>query len=95
MSYQHGIILVSSLIFSAEVLNITLSLYIADRNQPLPQSDEVLMCTSNTTKDEVCDLALLNVIDRVIPFYRSVLKRKLSCRFSFIIVFVFKVFLLK
>ena len=24
-----------------------------DRDQPLPQSDEILMCTSNTTKDEV------------------------------------------
>ncbi|KAL4233165.1 hypothetical protein ACF0H5_007850 [Mactra antiquata] len=38
---------------SADVLMTTLSLYIYDQNQPLPQSDEVLMCTPNTTNDEV------------------------------------------
>lgn len=39
----------------AEVLNTTLSLYMNDKDQPLPQSDEVLVCTTNTTKDEVIE----------------------------------------
>lgn len=43
---------------SADVLFITLTVYL---NQPLPLADEVLMCTSNTTKDEVY-LLLLAVI---------------------------------
>ena len=36
-----------------DVLMTTVSVYMMDRDQPLPQSDEILMCTSNTTKDEV------------------------------------------
>jgi hypothetical protein len=31
----------------------TLSIYMMDRDQPLPMSDEILLCTPNTTKDEV------------------------------------------
>ncbi|XP_053388233.1 E3 ubiquitin-protein ligase rnf213-alpha-like, partial [Mercenaria mercenaria] len=38
---------------SADVIVTTLSIYMRDRNQPLPQADEILMCTAATTKDEV------------------------------------------
>ncbi|XP_053390338.1 E3 ubiquitin-protein ligase rnf213-alpha-like, partial [Mercenaria mercenaria] len=38
---------------SGDVLLTTLSVYMMDKDQPLPQSDEILMCTSQTTKDEV------------------------------------------
>ncbi|XP_060597648.1 E3 ubiquitin-protein ligase rnf213-alpha-like, partial [Ruditapes philippinarum] len=38
---------------SGDVLMTTLSIYMMDKDQPLPQSDEILMCTPNTTKDEV------------------------------------------
>lgn len=30
-----------------------LSVYMMDEDQPLPLSEEVLLCTPNTTKDEV------------------------------------------
>ncbi|KAH3728508.1 hypothetical protein DPMN_054465, partial [Dreissena polymorpha] len=36
-----------------EILKVTLSIYLHDKDQPLPMSDEVLVCSSNTTKDEV------------------------------------------
>ncbi|XP_052808702.1 E3 ubiquitin-protein ligase rnf213-alpha-like isoform X1 [Mya arenaria] len=39
---------------SDEVLSVALSIYMYDPDQPLPQSDEVLVCTSDTTADEVC-----------------------------------------
>ncbi|XP_060604557.1 E3 ubiquitin-protein ligase RNF213-like [Ruditapes philippinarum] len=38
---------------SADVIVTTLSMYMRDRHQPLPQSDEILLCTDKTTKDEV------------------------------------------
>ncbi|XP_052807608.1 E3 ubiquitin-protein ligase rnf213-alpha-like isoform X3 [Mya arenaria] len=38
---------------SDEVLRVALSIYMHDSEQPLPQSDEVLVCTSDTTADEV------------------------------------------
>ncbi|XP_052808680.1 E3 ubiquitin-protein ligase rnf213-alpha-like isoform X1 [Mya arenaria] len=38
---------------SDEVLSVALSIYMYDPDQPLPQSDEVLVCTSDTTADEV------------------------------------------
>ncbi|XP_060561077.1 E3 ubiquitin-protein ligase RNF213-like, partial [Ruditapes philippinarum] len=38
---------------SGDVLMTTLSIYMMDRDQPLPMSDEILLCTPNTTKDEV------------------------------------------
>ncbi|WAR11571.1 R213A-like protein [Mya arenaria] len=36
-----------------EILQTILSLYQYDAEQPLPQSDEVLLCRSNTSKDDV------------------------------------------
>ncbi|XP_052239407.1 E3 ubiquitin-protein ligase rnf213-alpha-like [Dreissena polymorpha] len=36
-----------------EVLNVTLSIYMYDKVQSLPSSDEVLLCDANTTSDEV------------------------------------------
>ena len=52
---MHFLILISYFLFccQGDVLMTTLSVYMMDRDQPLPQSDEILMCTSNTTKDEV------------------------------------------
>ncbi|XP_053396009.1 E3 ubiquitin-protein ligase rnf213-alpha-like [Mercenaria mercenaria] len=38
---------------SGDVLMTSLSVYMMDKDQPLPQSDEILICTANTTKDEV------------------------------------------
>ncbi|XP_053396356.1 E3 ubiquitin-protein ligase rnf213-alpha-like [Mercenaria mercenaria] len=38
---------------SADVIVTTLSVYMRDKEQPLPQSDEVLMCTDATKTDEV------------------------------------------
>ena len=38
---------------SDDILNVVLSIYKHDDDQPLPSSDEVLMCTSSTTIDEV------------------------------------------
>ncbi|XP_052808691.1 E3 ubiquitin-protein ligase rnf213-alpha-like isoform X2 [Mya arenaria] len=38
---------------SDEVLSVALSIYMYDPDQPLPQSDEVLVCTADTTADEV------------------------------------------
>ncbi|XP_053396012.1 E3 ubiquitin-protein ligase rnf213-alpha-like [Mercenaria mercenaria] len=38
---------------SDDVLPTTLSIYMTEKEQPLPQSDEILMCTPATTKDEV------------------------------------------
>ncbi|XP_052808603.1 E3 ubiquitin-protein ligase rnf213-alpha-like isoform X2 [Mya arenaria] len=38
---------------SDEVLRVALSIYMYDPDQPLPQSDEVLVCTSETSADEV------------------------------------------
>ncbi|XP_053396335.1 E3 ubiquitin-protein ligase rnf213-alpha-like isoform X2 [Mercenaria mercenaria] len=38
---------------SGDVLMTTLSVYKMDKDQPLPQSDEILVCTANTTRDEV------------------------------------------
>ncbi|KAL3881511.1 hypothetical protein ACJMK2_027943, partial [Sinanodonta woodiana] len=37
----------------ADVLSTVLSIYMMDANQPLPQADEVLMCTPQTTLDEL------------------------------------------
>nr|XP_022293483.1 E3 ubiquitin-protein ligase rnf213-alpha-like isoform X1 [Crassostrea virginica] len=36
-----------------EILNTVLTIYSHDPEQPLPQSDEILMCTPHTTLDEV------------------------------------------
>ncbi|XP_056014152.1 E3 ubiquitin-protein ligase rnf213-alpha-like isoform X2 [Ostrea edulis] len=36
-----------------EILNTVLTIYSHDPDQPLPQSDEILMCTPHTTLDEV------------------------------------------
>ncbi|XP_061169274.1 E3 ubiquitin-protein ligase rnf213-alpha-like [Saccostrea echinata] len=36
-----------------EILNTVLTIYSYDPDQPLPQSDEILMCTPHTTLDEV------------------------------------------
>ncbi|XP_053396010.1 E3 ubiquitin-protein ligase rnf213-alpha-like [Mercenaria mercenaria] len=38
---------------SGDVLMTSLSVFMMDKDQPLPQSDEILTCTANTTKDEV------------------------------------------
>ncbi|KAK3585584.1 hypothetical protein CHS0354_036771 [Potamilus streckersoni] len=37
----------------ADVLSTVLSVYMMDPNQPLPQADEVLVCTSQTTLDQL------------------------------------------
>ena len=39
--------------FADEILNTVLTIYSHDPEQPLPQSDEILMCTPHTTLDEV------------------------------------------
>lgn len=36
-----------------DVINTVLTIYMMAGNQPLPQSDEVLMCNTETTLDEV------------------------------------------
>ncbi|KAH3727158.1 hypothetical protein DPMN_053084, partial [Dreissena polymorpha] len=36
-----------------DIMKVTLSIYMYDKDQPLPMSDEVLVCTSNTSNDEV------------------------------------------
>ncbi|XP_052242497.1 E3 ubiquitin-protein ligase RNF213-like [Dreissena polymorpha] len=38
---------------AGEILKVTLSIYMHDRNQPLPLSDEVLVCHTDTTIDEI------------------------------------------
>ncbi|XP_053396339.1 E3 ubiquitin-protein ligase rnf213-alpha-like isoform X2 [Mercenaria mercenaria] len=38
---------------SGDVLMTTLSVYMMDKDQPLPKPDEILLCTNKTTKDEV------------------------------------------
>lgn len=40
-------------IYLGDVLMTTLSMYMMDKSQPLPQSDEILMCTAGTSIDEV------------------------------------------
>ncbi|KAK3585578.1 hypothetical protein CHS0354_036765 [Potamilus streckersoni] len=37
----------------ADVLSTVLSIYMMDMNQPLPQADEILMCTPQTTLDQL------------------------------------------
>ncbi|KAL3881514.1 hypothetical protein ACJMK2_027946, partial [Sinanodonta woodiana] len=37
----------------ADVLSTVLSMYMRDTNQPLPQADEILMCTPQTTLDQL------------------------------------------
>ena len=36
-----------------DVINTVLSIYMMGEGQPLPQSDEVLVCNTDTTLDEV------------------------------------------
>ncbi|KAK3585576.1 hypothetical protein CHS0354_036763 [Potamilus streckersoni] len=48
----------------ADVLSTVLSLYMMDPNQPLPQADEVLMCTSQTTLDQLDVFWRRTVADR-------------------------------
>ena len=38
---------------AGDMLNAVLHMYIEDPSQPLPQPDEVLLCTQETTFDEV------------------------------------------
>ncbi|XP_053396018.1 E3 ubiquitin-protein ligase rnf213-alpha-like [Mercenaria mercenaria] len=38
---------------SGDILLNTLAFYMMDENQPLPQADEILLCTKGTSKDEV------------------------------------------
>ncbi|WAR07208.1 R213A-like protein [Mya arenaria] len=51
---EHLGIILNVLAKTDEVLSVALSIYMYDPDQPLPQSDEVLVCTSDTTADEVC-----------------------------------------
>jgi len=39
--------------YSADVLRTVLSLYEGGQDLPLPESDEVLLCTEHTTAEEV------------------------------------------
>ncbi|XP_061169263.1 E3 ubiquitin-protein ligase RNF213-like isoform X1 [Saccostrea echinata] len=51
-----------------EILNTVLTIYSHDPDQPLPQSDEILMCTPHTTLDEVeifWRRAVLDTTDRI------------------------------
>ncbi|WAR07285.1 R213A-like protein [Mya arenaria] len=54
LSLEHLGIILNVLAKTDEVLSVALSIYMYDPDQPLPQSDEVLVCTSDTTADEVC-----------------------------------------
>ncbi|XP_053396346.1 E3 ubiquitin-protein ligase rnf213-alpha-like isoform X3 [Mercenaria mercenaria] len=53
LSLEHLGIILKYLAIKGDVLPTTLSVYMMDKDQPLPQSGEILMCTSQTTKDEV------------------------------------------
>ncbi|WAR07347.1 R213A-like protein [Mya arenaria] len=53
LSLEHLGIILNMLAETDEVLRVALSIYMHDSEQPLPQSDEVLVCTSDTTADEV------------------------------------------
>ena len=47
MFYKH------SIIPSGDVLATVLALYMHDKQQPLPRQEEVLICTPETTAEEV------------------------------------------
>ena len=54
--------------FVGDVLATVLALYMHEKHQPLPSHEEVLVCTSETTAEEV---SVLQVAQRVnyFPFY--------------------------
>ncbi|WAR07205.1 R213A-like protein [Mya arenaria] len=53
LSLEHLGVILNMLAERDEVLRVALSIYMYDPDQPLPQSDEVLVCTSETSADEV------------------------------------------
>ncbi|CAC5418097.1 RNF213 [Mytilus coruscus] len=51
LSVEHTAIILDNLAQKGEVFNTVLSLYRQQKNQPLPQPDEVLLCSKETTSD--------------------------------------------
>ncbi|WAR07210.1 RN213-like protein, partial [Mya arenaria] len=64
LSLEHLGVILNMLAERDEVLRVALSIYMYDPDQPLPQSDEVLVCTSETSADEVCIFWRRAIYDR-------------------------------
>ncbi|KAL3881524.1 hypothetical protein ACJMK2_027956, partial [Sinanodonta woodiana] len=54
LSVEHLGLILKRLAEKADVLSTVLSVYMMGTSQPLPQADEVLMCTPQTTLDQLC-----------------------------------------
>ena len=48
--------------FVADVLGTVLALYMNDKHQPLPSHEEVLICTPETTAEEVSVLQVVQCV---------------------------------
>ena len=57
-----------NLIFSENVLKTVLSLYMEDKTLPLPFLEEVLICTPQTTEEEVLMRVYIFVLLLLQPF---------------------------
>ena len=54
--------------FVGDVLATVLALYMHDKHQPLPSHEEVLICTPETTTEEVSVLQVVHCV-YYFPFY--------------------------